>query len=847
MRKILKKAGAFLLIAVMVAGMNLFTACDGKNAETITFEPQATVEANIGSYFDIPVVKALNAAGERVTLDIKVKDGDGNYVGIDKNTFFVSSTKDYTVFYTYTDKNNINTVKKTIVKVIDSLRPVIDVPYYTSVALVGETVCIPKVFVSDNSGLAIVPEIKVLNSVNAPVVLNEQKVSKTKTITHDATPTTPKYYEYIVEEFDNFTVSADHEKYTIQITAKDAAGTSSEKNIIVFVKQKNVLDDFDTPESLSSWEVTEDIYNNAQLSYNEKAEYVKSGTGSLMVFSPKPTYSIGSWPKIKLNKSPINSMIKTPAVADDPATTDVNEAAAAVYYHSFYFWVYNDSSFDIIVSCVADIGIAYAKSWTMIEFTITEMDTLTDWSGKKFNKDDFGEGIMIFFTNPGDSVSLYFDEFRIRETATAPIISMPEGSATVAFTDVEFTVPQPIAVEGVTYTYKVLDSKKNEIKIAENNKHTFVKPGVHMVMFTAKNADGIESTLGYKFTVVVPSYAKNEFANNVSDFECITAYGGTISENKDYAYIKTDTASIANKGFPGWGHLQGFKIANPKISNLNTFKDETTKIAAKGISFWVYNAAAAGVNTVLKNGTDGTGATIATLPGAKWTKIMLSLEKLTELGYNTADFKNFAVTYLDTGTSALYFDTFIAYTDELEQPYMTIFDKTTANFGVDTSLDGHMPTLSTNGDEMFVYGKNMTSLHMVSSGWGGVRALVLASPEITDLTACSKITFMVYSNQVNYTDKTPMNDIKLFLSFGDVEIDNTAASIDSPDIFEAKDNVVRLATLNYQEWTKIEINVSDLVEMGFTLTDIKNINISVVEDRRFATDIYFSDFTVIAK
>lgn len=171
-----------LCLALLMVGGGTLTSCGGSNRPTSTVsltidefnvDESKIDNANVQEYYQVKAVSAKDSNGKYYICAISVKDPDGQDVEVTDNRFLCAKMGDYKVTYTATLDDGQTASKTYTVRVIDVGDPVISSKLrskkdasasttdFHNITQLGTTYDLKDITVTDNSGEAITPTIKV--------------------------------------------------------------------------------------------------------------------------------------------------------------------------------------------------------------------------------------------------------------------------------------------------------------------------------------------------------------------------------------------------------------------------------------------------------------------------------------------------------------------------------------------------------------------------------------------------------------------------------------------------------------------------------------------------------------
>lgn len=575
-----KKALLTALCITTVAAVGAAAGCGGEEGDKFTFNVQAELTAEVGTYFTVPSAVAKDASGEIYMPSITVKDPDGNDVIYEFGKFYVGKLGDYKVDYAVTYKDE--EIKKTSkVTSVDSTAPTITLDKSEAYSVQGATFTIPGYTAKDNWS----DKDTLTGSVKAFFGDTEIAITDGKIVLSETGDYLVKYY------------------------VKDEAGNTGERTLTVHAVQKD-------PGNITYWD--KDFGVSAINSINGCEVAADS---SVTLFGEN--YSLkaelktpGFWPWIELTS---------------PFVTDLNEknAEGEYLYNYVYFYVYTENSGNTSICPNADEYYTYKTltkgEWTKFlmyrdgeTFKFNGTDIFGQYSNGKSSVNDITNfKIYINTHNETDNTEIYFSTIRAVKTLAEVSVDL-KGNALCGAT---LNVPMATVTgsAAVTQTVKVVKPDGTK-EIIDGATFDFANAGVYRFEFVVY-ADGAFKDVIYKTVTVSENdpgnvtYFDKEFGATIIG----ATNGATVTSVKDVHLFGEEYSLKVDLQAPGY--WPWIKIASPFITDLNE-KDAEGNYIYDYVYFYVYteNAVKTKVSPNLKGEYYGY---TDMLTANEWTKVVI--------------------------------------------------------------------------------------------------------------------------------------------------------------------------------------------------------------------------------
>lgn len=321
--------------------------------------------------------------------------------------------------------------------------------------------------------------------------------------------------------------------YIATVTAEDAAGNKTDKQIVINVRNATEINTFDAENRLDG--VT--AKGVAEISINTDTEYVRYGTGSLKLEVQKHVST--SWPGIIVKNLPIS---------------DISQ------YYSISFWIYNDGVNDIDiflhrneVNVKAKFNIP-SKVWKKIEIAARDYDDVFQFMDGKGAEPEVGvcDDLKCFtfhFANPANTptFNVYVDDIRVNTQKIDDTLDI-STKITHPVVGAEYMLPTATVQYGgetidADVTYGLFDKDYNKLEIIDG-KYTFEESGEYTLIINA-DYNGFKGANSYKL-ICSATRAENEIAffEDESNLSFFKSEHFAISLNTDEKH--SDNGSTAS-------------------------------------------------------------------------------------------------------------------------------------------------------------------------------------------------------------------------------------------------------------------------------------------------------------
>lgn len=570
---------AILCLSLLAAISFAMVGCGGEKLKITRFELAETVKASIGKEFTLPAAVVEDSNGNRIFPTIAVTDPSGDAVNVENNKIFIAEIGTYEAVYTALYGEGLSESKTLKIEAEDNGVPDISVEgnRYAIFALIGK-VTLPKITVTDDSGIRIVPTVAVKRGETA--------------------------YDYSAE--DNSFVADAAGRYDVTVTATDSAGNSDSKTIVVNVAYENdvvIYSGYDGGYGM--------LKESETLHYSSSHEHVFGGESA----STK-VESMEEWNDIWF---------------DVPAISDLSG------YTAMYAYLYNDSAFDIEISTnsVYNPSVIRSGSWGLFQIyqednkwfksdgkvafaaDDTAEENAADPIKNPATPDNIGNFRLVVHGKAGNELKLYLSNVRVTDAGRAPEIK--EVTLPIGAKNAEYTVPEPEFIvhskgeaELVGVTVRKLDGSDEVLKNDGGYKFTPDAEGSFSVTYQYKDAlNKINAFTTKEIIVSDLTGIENEIVNFGKDYALKQVKGNgetTLSLNENSAYLFGDEARSLKVASSNW--FTDVTVIAPSVVDL------TGKYS---VCYFAYNASEIPLLAAV-NGKSGAAVKVVLQPG-RWTQV----------------------------------------------------------------------------------------------------------------------------------------------------------------------------------------------------------------------------------
>lgn len=487
------------LLALVFAVSMLF-ACVSNDLKLSGFEVEAEVTANYGESYSVKNLVVKDNAENVYEVSVEVKCGNEN-VALTSGKFMITSMTDYIITYTVTITSSDVRTATTIVKVVNSVKPVVTFGQFDTLYVVGDEIVLPEITATDDVDGAITPVVTVVR-------LGEPETE-------------------ITVANNKFTAEVSGE-YEIRAKATDSSSNSGEKTVSFAVRSGAIdkeFESFDTKYSM--YNASAGSYSNTVVSgytTDKIGGRTAYGDGFAYFKSSDESGTVQAYPGLKLTPRMTKEQMQTAAL-------DGYDKVVIRMYLDYenarnVYRIWNGAGTQ------SKITELQPRMWTDVAISVE--DVISNYDAI------ISDGVQLFYLPNHESETA--DGIRAEFTVYIDTIFLAKAqtfNVTGAFLNEEYVVGDEmdfsdlaIDVADAEYEYAVMGPFGKVMSI-ENNKFTIAEFGAYKVMVTLN-----ELTIYGSKTVNVSVKA------SVSDVESvITAI--VNAEDKESAEVSANVERLA--------------------------------------------------------------------------------------------------------------------------------------------------------------------------------------------------------------------------------------------------------------------------------------------------------------